>query len=526
MKMKQLLLWALVTSPAGSVALAERPAFWYQHWAGPGNHLDSVARVAHGPGGTVSAAGISRSADGTRDFATVRYGPDGTLLWSAVYGNIAFRDDDARGLGVDAQGNTYTLGGSYGGNVNQGGSDYDYVLIKYSPSGEQLWLQRYNGPGNGGDQPQDMLVDPEGNCYVVGGVFYQPGPTGGYATDFHVMKFTPDGAVAWVYHTNSASFRGAIANSLALDAEGNVYATGYVIEPGANQDFLTVKLSSSGALTYRAQFSTPGFNTGDDEGLAITADDLGNAYVAGYWRPDPVQGQPDRHLDTMTLKYSPAGALLWQTSTTRAREEAATSIAVDPAGNVYVGGAWLGATETDGWIESYAPDGALRWQYALDEDGTYDENWIVALRIGPDGLIYAAADNERPTGYDPTLLKFEPDGTLRLRESFDAGTNSDSCFAMDIDAAGNVYLGGNSYFAAGADFMVMKILAPAGLPGDMNCDGAINNFDIDPFVLALTDPAGYAAAFPTCNLANADANHDGSVNNFDIDPFVALLTGR
>jgi hypothetical protein len=61
--------------------------------------------------------------------------------------------------------------------------------------------------------------------------------------------------------------------------------------------------------------------------------------------------------------------------------------------------------------------------------------------------------------------------------------------------------------------------------GDLNCDGLVNSFDIDPFVLALTDPAGYATAQPGCNRMLADTNHDGVVNSFDIDPFVLLLTG-
>jgi len=60
--------------------------------------------------------------------------------------------------------------------------------------------------------------------------------------------------------------------------------------------------------------------------------------------------------------------------------------------------------------------------------------------------------------------------------------------------------------------------------GDLNCDGVVNNFDIDPFVLALTDPAGYRTRYPDCVWYNADCNNDGVVNNFDIDPFVKLLT--
>jgi len=62
--------------------------------------------------------------------------------------------------------------------------------------------------------------------------------------------------------------------------------------------------------------------------------------------------------------------------------------------------------------------------------------------------------------------------------------------------------------------------------GDLNCDNKPNNFDIDPFVLALTDPAGYHAAYPDCDIQRADINGDGAVNNLDIDPFVQLLTGK
>lgn len=61
--------------------------------------------------------------------------------------------------------------------------------------------------------------------------------------------------------------------------------------------------------------------------------------------------------------------------------------------------------------------------------------------------------------------------------------------------------------------------------GDLNCDGNINNFDIDAFVLAQTDATAYAATYPNCNIMNADINDDGLVNNFDIDPFIALLAG-
>ncbi|MGE0481067.1 MAG: hypothetical protein AB7Q17_11405 [Phycisphaerae bacterium] len=101
-------------------------------------------------------------------------------------------------------------------------------------------------------------------------------------------------------------------------------------------------------------------------------------------------------------------------------------------------------------------------------------------------------------------------------------------------ASGHIHVGMNTNINAAiqATEVTLRVLidhvdaaiAALPVPGDLNCDGLVNNFDIDPFVLALTDPASYAAAFPTCDISRADVNDDGLVNNFDIDPFVALLT--
>jgi hypothetical protein len=84
----------------------------------------------------------------------------------------------------------------------------------------------------------------------------------------------------------------------------------------------------------------------------------------------------------------------------------------------------------------------------------------------------------------------------------------------------------NSIDEGGLDAVIVSAVTCTGtvLPGDLNCDGLINAFDIDPFVLALTDPAAYAEAYSDCPIQNADCNGDGLVNAFDIDPFVVCLT--
>jgi hypothetical protein len=66
------------------------------------------------------------------------------------------------------------------------------------------------------------------------------------------------------------------------------------------------------------------------------------------------------------------------------------------------------------------------------------------------------------------------------------------------------------------------------LRGDSSGDNAVNNFDIDPFVLALSQPNTYLQQFcagsQDCFVCRNDLNGNGEVNNFDIDAFVACLT--
>jgi hypothetical protein len=63
-----------------------------------------------------------------------------------------------------------------------------------------------------------------------------------------------------------------------------------------------------------------------------------------------------------------------------------------------------------------------------------------------------------------------------------------------------------------------------GLRGDMDCNGWVDFDDINPFVLAISDPAAYAAAYPDCHFNHGDCNGDGLVDFDDINPFVVLLS--
>ncbi len=69
------------------------------------------------------------------------------------------------------------------------------------------------------------------------------------------------------------------------------------------------------------------------------------------------------------------------------------------------------------------------------------------------------------------------------------------------------------------------ILTPFVL-GDMNCDEAVDAFDIEAFVTGLVDPPAYHAAYPGCFRKSAgDINQDGEFDAFDIEAFIEVLSG-
>jgi hypothetical protein len=59
--------------------------------------------------------------------------------------------------------------------------------------------------------------------------------------------------------------------------------------------------------------------------------------------------------------------------------------------------------------------------------------------------------------------------------------------------------------------------------GDLNCDAAVDAFDIEAFILALFAPEAYEASYPFCDRTLADLDGDGRVTTLDIEPFLALL---
>jgi beta-1,2-mannobiose phosphorylase / 1,2-beta-oligomannan phosphorylase len=111
------------------------------------------------------------------------------------------------------------------------------------------------------------------------------------------------------------------------------------------------------------------------------------------------------------------------------------------------------------------------------------------------------------------------DYDLGIGENLGPGPNND--FQGTID---DVRIYNRALSAAELLAMAQTPPDPPSPIGDVNCDGHVDFGDINPFVLALTDPPAFAATYPDCPMANRDINADGTCDFGDINPFVALLT--
>jgi uncharacterized delta-60 repeat protein len=360
---------------------------------------------------------------------------------------------------VDASGNVYVTGSSYASNGAP-----DYATIKYSSSGETLWVQRYNG--GGWDSATELVLDAAGNVYVTG----HSSGSGGF--DYVTIKYSSAGAQEWV-----ANYDGAGSDdwptALAVDAVGNVYVTGWSFGDGTFIDYATVKYSASGIEQWARRYNGPG-NT-KDRAWALAVDASGNVYVTGD------SGEGSQNLsDYVTVKYNSSGMQQWAVNYNNLYDYA-TDVALDPAGNVYVTGYSHGfGTSYDYATVSYSPIGLPRWvarfHGGLADDYAYD------LTTDASGNVYVTGETvSSGTGSEYGTIKYNVEGTEQwvARYNGPVAFASDRANAVAVDALGNVYVTGESEGSGTeTDYATLKYDAQGDQQWAVRYNGPGNTFDI------------------------------------------------
>ena len=364
------------------------------HYVGPGNGsytYDVAAALAVDRQGAAFVTGRSLGNTGVYDYAIVKYEPNGNQAWVARYDGPAHANDHATAVAVDGLGQIYVTGESTG-------IFFDYATVKYDTNGNQLWVARYNGPGNNDDSAVAVVVDSAGNVYITGnsvGVV-------GTGTDIATIKYNPAGHQLWVARYDGPAHYYDSAAALAVDAAGCVYVTGASCGDGFHNDYLTIKYAVNGTQVWTARYHGTGNNSDFPEAIALDASN--NVYVTGQ--------------------------------------------------------SWGAGTLTDYATLKYDADGNRQWVARYNGPGnSYDVASPLALD-GKGGIFVTGSSTSAGTDYDFATLKYDAAGQLLWVARFDApGHTNDSPRDMVVDGAGNIFVTGiSSGFNSGAtcDYLTLK----------------------------------------------------------------------
>lgn len=364
--------------------------------------------------GNVYVTGRSSVSGAGFNFYTQKLNSAGTVLWGTYYNGPGNGDDKAHAIGVDAAGNVYVGGVSTGS-----GTGPDICMVKYNSSGVQQWVYRYNGSSSGWDELVDFKIDGAGNnIYLTGfGNFGAPD-----YSDFVTIKLNSAGTQQWIKRYNGGG--SDQATSIALDASGNSYVTGWFSDANSWESYATVKYNSSGTQIWSASYEGPGQRI--DIPSDIKVDASGNVFVTGR-----SQGA-NLLYDFATIKYNSSGAQQWANRWTGIGSNQysyASALELDGAGNVYVGGySGSSAILLDYAVVRYSNAGAQQWW--IKYNGPAGGNDIISSIVldGSANVYVTGSSAGSGTGNDMATIKYSQTVGIQpvsneLPEKFDLSQN-------------------------------------------------------------------------------------------------------
>jgi len=372
---------------------------------------------------------------------------DPVLVYSTFIGGTGF--DEATAVALDTAGNVYVTGATDSPNFPKTfttpGARGAFVT-KFSPAGNSLIYSAYIG---GASEAEAIAVDPSGSAYITGVVCSNNLPTvNAFQTalagptsfdvdcDAFVTKLSPAGD-AIIYSTYLGGYCGDAGRGIGVDASGNAYVAGdtggryprnescaearfpvvNAIQPvhGGLQDAFVAKLDPTGS---RLLFSTYLGGPGDDIAWHMALDSAGNVYLGGGTRSsnfptlNPIQACGSNQ-DAFVTKLAPNGdALVYSTCIGGGFDDEAIGLAIDASGAAYITGQ-TGSFEFPS-VNAFQP-----------------------FKAGPGG------------GRDAFVTKLSPAGDSIVYSTFLGGSIPDIGMAIAVDPAGNAYVTGQ---AVSSDF--------------------------------------------------------------------------
>jgi hypothetical protein len=365
---------------------------------------------------------------GNADFFLTKYDATGIKLYTKQMG-VSGVNTVANAVATDASGNVYVAGfteGGLDGNILTGTSDF--FLTKYDAAGNKLYTKQMGAVGVVTDTgASHVATDVNGNVYVAG---YTAGGLDGNTLNrpgYRDIFLTKYDAAGNKLYTNQMDGMGETGEVGGIDANGNVYYTGYTgvgldgnIQTGT-MDLFLIKYSASGIKLYTKQMGVAGHFV---RGYSTATDANSNTYVTGY---------TDGGLDGNTLmgtsdffltKYDASGNKLYTRQLGVAGYSTSpSSVAVDANGGVYVTGYTNGGLDgntlsgtNDLFLTKYDTNGIKLYTKQLGVRGKSTYPWVNATDVNGNvfitGNTNGGLDGNTLTGTsDFFLVKYNSAGT-------------------------------------------------------------------------------------------------------------------
>lgn len=352
---------------------------------------------------------------GNYDIFIVKYDPLGNVIWAKSSGGIY--DDVGYSVAADLNGNILVTGYYYSPSItlgsytltNAGGGDI--FIVKYDPSGNVLWAKSEGGTFD--DNGYGITTDALGNIFITGS-FQSANLTSGNYTltnagndDVFILKYDGLGNTLWAKSGGgSGNDQG---NSIATDANGNVYITGFfystsfiletfTLTTAGSGDIFVVKYDVSGNVLW-AKRGGGNFN---ESGNSIATDATGNVFVTGSFLSSTLTigiytCTNTGNYDIFIAKYDAVGNELWVKSGGGIFDDAGYGIVTDGIGNAYLTGHFHSPSITLGtytlsnsgigdiYVAQCDATGNIVW--AKDAGGTADEQGS-SISLDATGNIY------------------------------------------------------------------------------------------------------------------------------------------
>jgi hypothetical protein len=248
------------------------------------NKIFSSIVFGHAGGGDVNfknnfiyVAGASNlGGPNGRDITILKYDTSGLLL-DTIYCDGNSSSEGGAQFGFDAD-NNFVIAGIQ--NNATPGTGRDIVLAKIDTNGNKAWFTVFNNNNSQNTEEifKGIKLDKSNNIYLLCRATYSQEPPLSPRAAYTIIKYNPEGDSLWTRKYVAVSNSSNNPEDFVLDNEGNAYITGYSNFNQLNTRISTVKYSSSGEKLWNIEF----YNIfTDNQGWRILLDNKDNMFVGG-----------------------------------------------------------------------------------------------------------------------------------------------------------------------------------------------------------------------------------------------------